>query len=63
MNSLLLDNQCRVCYHVHDYGTCTERDEFAEYMTGEPYIACGCEEYVDLDAESRIIIKIDEEMR
>lgn len=54
--SLLNDDQCRNCYHVHPGTVCygTAEDPGPD---GPVYSVCGCKDYVDLEAESRIVVR------
>ena len=56
--SLLPDDVCRVCFHgPHPDQKCQEVDP----PDINPYgYVCGCDEYVDLEAESRIIVHVEE---
>ena len=52
--SLLADAQCRACYHIHPDGPCTAMDP----IDINPYRhTCLCNEYVDLEAQSKIIVQ------
>jgi hypothetical protein len=55
VKKLLEDDVCRVCFHgPHAGKPCIEVDP----PDINPYkYRCGCTEYVDLDAESRIIVR------
>ena len=54
---LLADDICRVCFHVHPYaGRCGQREETPS-PTSIDYGVCDCREYVDLEAESRIVVE------
>ena len=64
--SLLADDQCRVCFHGPHAGVpCAD----IEHTPGPPNdengvpndyaTLCGCMEYVDLEAESKIIVRLD----
>ena len=55
--SLLLDDECRVCFHVHpDEHPCTQIAHDPG-PRGDIASVCGCPVYVDLEAESRIIVR------
>jgi len=56
--SLLSDDECRVCFHVHPDGPCTS-DEHAPGPDGEVVTPCLCDEYVDLEAEARIVVTVE----
>jgi hypothetical protein len=61
MTSLLDDDQCRVCFHTHPYPGPCNQDEHDPGPDGTCIISvCVCEEYVDLEAESRIVVKLDD---
>jgi len=65
--SLLDDDQCRLCYHTHKRttrnGMCAEICEDPG-PDDEPVLSvCGCDEYVDLEAQSRIVVRTDTRSR
>lgn len=55
---LLADDVCRVCFHPsHAYYVCTYVDPVD--INPERH-DCGCMEYVDAEAESKIVVKVEE---
>jgi hypothetical protein len=56
--SLLTDDQCRNCYHGPHGVPCTDISE--DPGPGPDWLpvksVCGCRDYVDLEAESRIVV-------
>jgi hypothetical protein len=58
--SLLADDECRACFHVHPYGRCIQLTEDPS-PNGPVWSICQCNIYIDLEAESRIIVKGDTE--
>ena len=58
--SLLQDDDCRVCFHgPHPDSICVEIDFMGTDEDGnELYSPCYCDEYVDLEAESKIVVRI-----
>lgn len=57
VRSLIEDDDCRVCYHKHPDGPCQEND-LLPGPDGEETVPCMCDDYVDLEAESRIVVKV-----
>jgi len=57
--SLLLDDECRVCFHVHP-GVIPCMDIAHDPGPDDTDIesVCGCDVYVDLEAESRIVVHV-----
>ena len=56
---LLADDVCRVCFHdAHPDQICQEVDPVD---INPQRHTCGCKEYVDLEAESRIVVHVTEE--
>jgi len=60
--NLLADDQCRNCYHAHPKGTCIQTAEDPG-PDGPVYSLCGCMEYVDLEAQSHIVVKVEKAMK
>lgn len=55
-HKLLADDECRVCFHAHPYGTC-EATQCDPIEDGFVCSRCGCTEYVDLAKEATIIVE------
>lgn len=55
---LLADDDCRLCFHSHPDGTCHAM-AVDPTPDGPVYSPCGCIVYVDLEAESRIVVTPD----
>lgn len=57
MSDLLADNECRVCYHVHPHaGRCGQLTHDPGPNDTDVTSICECREYVDLEAEGRIVV-------
>lgn len=55
--SLLKDDECRNCFHVHpDDPVCVDIAHDPGPDGGDIASVCGCREYVDLEAERRIVV-------
>lgn len=57
--SLLSDDQCRVCFHGPHGVPCRDVAEDPG-PDGPVFSLCGCREYVDLAAESQIVVRLPE---
>lgn len=61
--TLLADDVCRVCYHgPHPDRPCVDIEETPTEDGEVEKSVCGCPEYVDLEAESRIVVKVEPPM-
>lgn len=57
---LINDDVCRLCYHVHDYvGRCGQVSHDPGPNDTDVTSICICEQYVDLKAQSKIVVRVE----